>query len=95
MQVFYFTPIGNFLIIHIVNLYILSKFNTMINTGIVIVNVIGLIKKPNNVKLLNIKSRKLFKLVVISVGSAGIFIQPNAMKSRDFNKFNIIVIIIS
>ena len=73
---------GIFLSIHIVNLYTCSKFNNIIKIGITTVIVAGLMKKPNNVKLSNIKLKNELILLVNSVGNPGIFIQPNTTCSN-------------
>jgi len=48
-----------------------------IHKGIAIFKVVGLIKKPKKVKLLNIKSKNEFILLFKLAGKGGIFIQPN------------------
>ena len=85
--------IGIFRSIHIVNLYKFSKFNNIINIGIAICNVTGLTKKPSNVKLLKIRSKKEFIFSVSSHGNAGILIQEKHENNNVLNKFNIASII--
>ena len=75
--------------IHIVSLYNSSKFNNIISIGIEICKVTGLIKNPSNVKLLKIKSKKVFIFSAKSLGNAGIFIQEKQVYNKVLNKFNI------
>ena len=75
--------------IHIVSLYKLSKFNNIISIGIDICKVTGLIKNPSNVKLLKIKSKKVFIFAANSLGNAGILIQEKQVYNKVLNKFNI------
>ena len=62
--------------------------------GIAIVSVIGRIKNPKKLKLLNTKSKNELILFFNSSGNAGMFIQPNNnlhnknnKSHKKFNKF--------
>ena len=80
---------------HIVNLYILSKLMIRINTGTQIVIVLGLIKKPSNVKFWNIKSKNWLILLVSASGKAGNSNQPKTSFSKPNIRFSKASIIIS
>ena len=65
-----------------------SKFIKIINIGILIVKVIGLIKKPNKLKLPNIISKNEEILLVNSSGKGGKFIQLKQTCKRPIIIFN-------
>ena len=70
-------------------MYKSSKFNSIINIGTTIVIVAGLIKKPNNVILSNIRFKKVSIPLASSDGKAGRLIQPKTILSNPNIKLNV------
>jgi len=66
-----------------------SKLSNIINNGITIFNVAGLIKKPKKVKLSNIKSKNTVIEFFKVSGKSGKLIQPNKKSQSQYKKLRV------